>query len=324
MRKLFFIILFSISGNVKSDTGSPSITAAPVPGMPVAPDTGTLSIIWEFVSTNPLIVSLIMALVPSIIGNIYFRAGYKKLQRLMHSMKYPPAIGSEELGHAIMLLGIGGVGKTSLLSALDPDNPEFDSERKTGDFYPFMIGKYGESHGKRYKYIYRGADISGQNLSTFSRGMITNQLEPNSYLKFGHVTALILVVDVIDPPEQKGGPRITGDSPNKKRVALHEKVWSKQMLQVISGFIAKDSLKVLILFVNAADCIESFARSGEINEESGPEHDKILYEFKGLIDNLNLFSDDVRMEIIIGSAKQGGAAIKKILSVLRETAVSEL
>lgn len=146
-----------------------------------------------------------------------FIAMSQRVKARLKALQLPPRVRVDETRNSILLVGIGGVGKTSLIRALTRD-PAAEPDT-TG---PFKVYKHVEEIrndplGIKRIHLYF-ADYRGQNLAHLIGGFLDGQKRPYCPLRYGFLNSLIMVVDVTDPPEYPGEIVPIAQNLNQKRV----------------------------------------------------------------------------------------------------------
>ena len=137
--------------------------------------------------------------------------------------------------NSVMVLGLGGSGKTSLCKAIT-DDITADPSIKTGHFKIYNVAKDlpGDNPETRCKFYL--ADYPGQSfLEELVAGFIEEQSRPYSPMRYGYINSLILVVDLFAPPDLPGEPIPKDSSFNKKRIRENLQQWNEQALSAVFG-----------------------------------------------------------------------------------------
>jgi GTPase SAR1 family protein len=155
-----------------------------------------------------------------------------RLNARLKALHLPPRIRVDETRNSILLVGIDGVGKTSLIKALTHDSAaELDS---TG---PFKIYRHVEELGNEPSGIKRTnlyfADYRGQNLTNLIGGLLDQQKQLYCPLRYGFLNSLIMVVDVTGTPNYPGEIVPKAEKFSLKRVEDNLVEWNSQSIQAI-------------------------------------------------------------------------------------------
>ena len=222
-----------------------------------------------------------------------------------------------EKGHkrnSIMLLGIGGAGKTSLIRTLF-DNPAAKPEDATENYDMYRISistktfrQDGALEGKDAtsndapqgeKCTLFIGDYRGQNLGTLVRTFVLQQKMSYHPMAYGYINTLILVVDIIPPPPNRDGPFPEPQAEaDTKRVRVHNQEWNDTALDAIFGLLTRNSLSHICLFINKFDLI---------TDSSAESERKIIKKFQRVASRLRERANGAgaSFEILLGSAKTG-------------------
>ena len=108
----------------------------------------------------------------------------QRLKGRLKALQLPPPVRVDETRNSILLVGIGGVGKTSLIKALT-----HDSAAEPDTIGPFKIYKYAqelenEPSGIKRTNLYF-ADYRWQNLTYLIGGFLLEQKQPYCPLRYG-------------------------------------------------------------------------------------------------------------------------------------------
>jgi GTPase SAR1 family protein len=118
----------------------------------------------------------------------------QRLKGRLKALQLPPPVRVDETRNSILLVGISGVGKTSLIRALTDPAAEPDT---TG---PFQIYKHVEELGNKQSGIKRTnlyfADYRLQNLTDLIGRFLLEQKQSYCSLRYGYLNYFIVVVDV--------------------------------------------------------------------------------------------------------------------------------
>lgn len=230
------------------------------------------------------------------------RSKNQQIQEKEHTIrgyKLPRPIPSKDKRNTILLIALGGTGKTSLIKSLsqDPDaNPE--QETVAFDIYSFnRASKREETAESPYvKYWFRIADYKGQNIGELVRAFIEQQKNPYPLLAYGYIDSLIIMVDLIPPKPAPDAPDI---APTGKidcdRVNFHLTQWNDTALNAIFGLLTSE-LKYVCLFINKIDLMTDRSLSAD---------EMYKNEFKDLAERIKKRCGKARFEILLGSALKG-------------------
>lgn len=236
---------------------------------------------------------LVAGIVPLAVASLvtYFiglKSGIK--QALSYFIAHTPKKGHRK--NTILVLGLGRSGKSSLINLL---TREFETVRPSRTT-EFAIKECTKTFGNK-PIDFTFTDYEGQDFASFVAGFIQSQLEPNTLLRYGDINSLILVTDLFRENKDEDH-RKKKDTYETDRIDFHLREWNDTALDAVFGFLTKDELKFVCLFINKIDKWE-FA-----NQEEAVE--KIKADYKPLIDQLDRRTKGYsHFEAIIGSADLG-------------------
>ena len=219
--------------------------------------------------------------------------------------------------NSIMLLGLGGVGKTSFIRSLFGNteaNPTISTENY--ELYQTTISIMNPRNAKdtRHYSLFVG-DYRGQNLGQLIREFITQQKGSFEPMAYGYINSLILIVDLIPPPDNITDPPIKPRKElDKVRTGLHCAQWNETALDAVFGMLTSGSLKFVCLLVNKVDLI--------IGNEEQPARDAIQQQFSELQSRLEQRANaaGANFQTIVGSASEG-TGVLGIRNILLTTSV---
>jgi GTPase SAR1 family protein len=206
----------------------------------------------------------------------------------------PASVEHDETINSVMIVGIGGVGKTSLINALTNDS-RANSEVKTATYEIYSISLQMPADSPKRKCRLYLSDYSGQDIDSFIRGFIEQQHEDFSPMRYGYVHSLILVVDIFEPSERSYERVPCQDSYSNSRVQKNLEMWNEQATLAIFGMLT-DSLKYVCLFINKIDLLEP-------RQESDLNLMKQLYY--PIYQYLERRSRGVKLQVLVGSFETG-------------------
>lgn len=215
------------------------------------------------------------------------------------SILEPRPIGPNERRIAFMMLGLGGSGKTTIIDTwLGAANRAPQQKTEEFEIFESTIKLASPSFGRANTapliktYI---SDYRGQNLGSLVRGVLVAQKLPYSPLAYGLIRSLIIVVDVVPPPNGDGQVTPKNQELNTERIDSHNQQWNESALEAIFGLLTS-SLAYVCLFINKTDALRT-----PLSDENLKSH------FEPLIRRLEAMRRDnqFRLEVITGAALLG-------------------
>jgi GTPase SAR1 family protein len=227
-----------------------------------------------------------------------------------HGLRDPVRIGPKERRNSMILVGLGGTGKTTLIRSLIRD-PKANPDERT-EHYELYHGAQS-AKGDEYKYLFFISDYKGQDIATLVGSFIAQQLKLYSAMAYGHVQTIILMVDLVSPRNDYRDPDPQPvDEPDPERIKLHIEQWSELALDAVKGLITDDSLRHVCLFINKVDLIR---RRGQEADE------KCIKKFDPLRERL-IARFGNRVHVILGSTR-AGTGLVELENSLRQHSVDQ-
>lgn len=213
--------------------------------------------------------------------------------------KLPRPIPVKDKRNTILLIALGGTGKTALIKSVF-QNPDANPEQETVAFDIYCANrashKEGDTESQYIKYWFRIADYKGQNIGDLVRAFIEQQRNPYPLLAYGYIDSLIIMVDMIRPKPAPDAPDVAPTNQvDKERINFHLAQWNDTALNAIFGLLTSE-LKYVCLFINKIDLMTD--RSPSANE---------IYknEFNDLAERIKKRCGKARFEVMLGSALKG-------------------
>lgn len=209
--------------------------------------------------------------------------------------------------NAVMIVGLGGVGKTALIRTL-LDRQDADPTRSTDRYMEYRRDFRFQSQGERSQRccMFVG-DYRGQNVGQLVARFISQQKAPFQALSHGFVNSLILIVDIFEPPKDPNRQKKTRKTPDLGRIRKNVNEWNCTALDAIFGLLQKETLSYVCLFVNKLDRLQ--ADESKIRDQV----EKLRLRLEKRAD-----ASDAHFEMILGSAITGAGveAVKDSLIAL--------
>ncbi|QSV67863.1 MAG: GTPase domain-containing protein [Aphanizomenon flos-aquae DEX188] len=248
-----------------------------------------------------VLLTALMAVIPALSGYfvVYLRRETKKIEEdTLNKLDKRKPLEPGEFRNSILLVGLGGSGKTTLIGYLvDQGN----SEMSTRDFANYKsLSESIDKNGNTYKFYI--ADYPGQNIGVLIKGLMAEQKVPYSPMTFNGIDSIIIVVDLVYTPEP--GSKIDMDLVRQtwqERVQQHIKEWSPTALDCVFGLVGKN-IKYFCLFINKFDILNEMDKN--IDKE------KVLTEYRELNQNISQRARGFVYKPIIGSFTRGDGLVE--------------
>lgn len=250
---------------------------------------------------NSEVTIAVITLIGSVIG--HFVQYYSK-RRIQRGIEFPIEIPAGSKRNSIILIGLGGTGKTtfinSLLGTAIPIKKTHRYVLYRGEAQiPNVTPEGTNGHTRYHMFI---SDYVGQNIGTLVSSFIWQQKKAFSPVSFGYINALVIMVDLVGPESRNP------EKPDTQRINAHLEQWNETALDAVWGLLRPESLKYVCLFINKLDSMEdgsNAAKAAYQERFSGLE--------KRIRDRLKPETTGIEFEIVIGSTRQGIAQVQQKL-----------
>jgi GTPase SAR1 family protein len=231
------------------------------------------------------------------------------LTRRLSGIRFGLPKDTIESYNRVLLVGIGGAGKTTLISRL-VSNKFANPRVRTQELFTYSLvheiiyqdntSDYAISHVCRIDID----DYQGQSLNQITTSWKNDFRPDGAFL----CTSVIFVVDLIEPPERPDAIVNVQDKFSPARVRNNIREWPRGLVQNIIDMTEPGNLKYICLFVNKIDLISDNSREN-------------IVRIKAAYDSLwrLLYQTDTGAEydLIVGSAATGDG-VSQLLSRLIE------
>ena len=236
-----------------------------------------------------------------------------EIKKVERSFREPVRVPDGEFRNSIVLIGLGGTGKTTFIKAL-LQNEEANPDEKTEKYEIYhgdrSSGKVANSKKNKKTWFYI-ADYKGQNIGQLVRAFILQQKKKYSPVAYSYINSFILMVDLWPPSDRQNDPDPSPqDKPNMERVDTHNEQWNDTSLDALFG-IFTNSLSYVCLFINKIDLM---------SDQSEEAKHSYISMYKELAKRIQKRCSPINVDIILGSAKEG-TGITKVTSKLIENSV---
>lgn len=279
-----------------------------------------MSLILATTTTGSIAANLFYIVLSALVGYAFeaYRAR-AKIRKIRRGYLEPFRIPTSDRRNSILMIGLGGTGKTQLIKSL-LDNEEAEPKEKTQGFdiyfSTYNSGKmklHEETSSRKQmsnKYWLFIADYKGQNLGTLVSAFIQQQKREYSPLAYGHINSLILVVDLWPPKKNKQDPDIQPQATvNDDRVGKNLNSWNDTAIDAVFGLLTRE-IKYVCIFVNKVDLM---SKRDSVSNES------YIKEYEELKIRMNKRWDG-QVDVLLGSA-QNGMGISTLRRRLMENSV---
>gem|GEM_PF-5064476 len=234
----------------------------------------------------------------------------KKLSRRLSGPRFSLPKRSIESVNQVLLIGLGGSGKTSLIQKITA-HPDAEPRIKSADFKTYSlvheITKEEEQHVCRIDID----DYRGQNVGQVIKKWIDRKLIDEDH----YAQSLIIIVDIFSP----FSPTDTISSSaviSSDRVAQHIHEWSDNALGAVMEVSSNSHViyKYICLFINKSDLLIPWNTDSE----------QIVKDaFKPLIDIIARRSAGALFEVIVGSTLNDTGVVRLLHSLIKRAEISD-
>jgi hypothetical protein len=218
----------------------------------------------------------------------------RKVKDVERGIVEPVRIEASEKRNSIVLLGVGGSGKTSLIKNIFHQK-KATPERKTDEYTIFASSHAVD--GQKYNFFV--SDYVGQNLGNLVGSFIEQQKISYSEMTYGYINSLVLIVDLFPPKANPTDPEPqTEMEPNRDRVDYNLWQWNETAIDGVFGMLTVPELSYICLFINKYDLIRE--HSAESKRKIEKLYEKLFNYVCTKVAGLG-----VDCEMMIGSAGSG-------------------
>jgi len=206
--------------------------------------------------------------------------------------------------HKVMVLGIGGTGKTTLINRITGD-PSANPRVATAEYDRHSVKQALVDENLSREWHFSFDDYRGQN-----PGVLVQEIgaEAARNGQTPSYSAIVLVVDLFPALGEVDSPIAPSSQWDRKRVQEHLDGWTASMIAAFRGFAPNASY--ICLFINKYDLVEP--RSEAVEKQ-------ILRAFRPLIERLELNSRGALFEVHVGSLT-ADVGVMKVFADLVTTA----
>ena len=257
---------------------------------------------------------------------VNIRKTRKEIKKIRKAYNLPAVIPFSDYRNTILLVGIGGVGKTSLINRLlecKTANPNEQTASfkiywqrvcNSDEAKPSSNNLHHQENSPGFWYYI--CDYCGQNIGSLFRAFIEQQKREYSPIAYGYINSLVLMVDLFPPPPEKDQKLKSGIYKAKaERIITHKNEWNNTAIDAVFGLLTQE-LKYVCLFINKIDLMEK--RSEEAVKVYESAFATIINAIK-IRQKQNYF----KFDIIVGSA-YCGTGVYELKEQLRKYSVSSV
>ena len=177
-----------------------------------------------------------------------------------------------ERRNSIMVLGLGGSGKSEFCDAVCKLY-KVDGNNETDEYHLRSVTEIVNDKGNSTTYHFHLSDYKGQSFGSQISAFIMQQQIPRTPMRYGHVNTMVFVVDIA--PGKNKEHSLAGIDEN--RIQKHLDEWNSTALDAAFGMHRRDSLKLVVLYINKINALESY---------TPVEREAIRKSFKSLEDRI--------------------------------------
>ena len=291
MFALFYILFQLIAVAQQPDTNN----------KPTPPETKETPSKWDFVLAA-------FAAAASLICNV---VQAKITQQIRKGINDPVRLPAGNRRSSVILIGVGDTGKSTFIKTLLSKKDIEVTKTKKYKLYSGSIIDEEENRNTQYRFYI--ADYKGQNLATLISAFIWQQKWQYSPMAYGHITSLVLIVDLFD---RKSADKTKPDE--EIRVKKHLEQWNDTALDAVWGLLRIESLKYVCLFINKLDSMADSSPMAQARYTA--LYDALATRLVKRIKPENIKAGVVDFEVVLGSAKTG-ANVSQVKRKLMEHSV---
>lgn len=237
---------------------------------------------------------------------------YSELRKRLAGPRFELPKTQSDSYQRILLLAIGGTGKTQLVRSLfgysDKHKEAPDPRVSTQGLRLYTLNHEVTSGDHASVCRLEIEDYRGQDITQISQHVSQQSHDPKA-LPF---TSVILMVDLFETDEYRNEedselPEPVEDEPNTDRVGEHKRVWTNELLKAIISPLPR-KLGSVFLIINKLDLLKDSLSPQKING--------VRKRYQPLLDVLMNSIPGVKPEIIFASAAKGWGMTKLLKQLI--------
>lgn len=311
---LVFILLFEICTAMSAGAQEPVADAefpvevtGPIPGE-VVPSTVSLWVkhLLDAIS-DPSVTEKTAGFVVAVFGGIiaFVKVKASEYKRRLTGPRFSLPEKFEESMNRVLLVGIGGVGKTSLIKKITAHS-EIDPRIRSADFRTYsLVHEVSSTRSQKVCRIdiddYRGQDL-GQLVDAWSTR--------KNGLKNANIESIVMVVDLFKPVGAGGAALRSSPNIDLDRVNHNISEWSNAAISAIMS-LPSNRPRYICLFINKCDALVPWTEESE---------DKIVSLYQPLADALGSRSSGGLFRVIVGSAVSDRGTMRLLHELIEQSA----